>query len=124
MSLKSVSSINNNTHTTENMNSVRTSSISEKNSARKSSIDELNKQNLTNSKNFTRQGTYTTTKSLNPLKTPPFQSREISTVSTATVSSSQSAVSYHGEPAKPPGKLKGSSISDTRKRIANILGRK
>lgn len=122
ISLQSVSNTNNNTQNTENLNSARLSSVGEPVSARKPTIDELNKQNL--SKNLNRQGTYTSSKSLNPLKTPPVQSRELSMVSTATVSSSHSTVSYSGEPAKPQGHLKGGSISDTRRRIANILGRK
>jgi hypothetical protein len=124
ISVKSFNSSNNNTHLTENMNSARLSSVSDQNSARQSATDEQNKQNLTNTKNLNRQGTYTSPKSLNPLKTPPVQSREMSMVSTATVSSSHSSVSYSGKPAKKPGKLKGGSISDTRRRIANILGRK
>ncbi|VDI20378.1 Hypothetical predicted protein [Mytilus galloprovincialis] len=122
MSIKSVSSVNNNTATTENMNSARNTSVSDLNSARRTSNDDLNKQN---NKNLNRQGTYTSSsKSLNPLKTPPVQSREISTMSSATVSSSHSSVSYVGDAAKPQGKMKGGSIADTRKRIANILGRK
>lgn len=122
MSLKSVSTVNNNTSTTENMNSARNTSVSDINSARRTSNDDLNKQN---NKNLNRQGTYTSSsKSLNPLKTPPVQSREISTMSSATVSSSHSSVSYVGDAAKPQGKMKGGSIADTRKRIANILGRK
>ncbi|XP_063410373.1 early endosome antigen 1-like isoform X1 [Mytilus trossulus] len=122
MSLKSVSTVNNNTATTENMNSARNTSVGDLNSARRTSNDDLNKQN---NKNLNRQGTYTSSsKSLNPLKTPPVQSREISTMSSATVSSSHSSVSYVGDAAKPQGKMKGGSIADTRKRIANILGRK
>lgn len=124
ISVKSFNSSNNNTPLTENMNSARLSSVSDQNSARKSISDEQNKQSLTNTNNLNRQGTYTSSKSLNPLKTPPIQSREMSMASTATVSSSHSSVSYSGEPAKKPGKLKGGSISDTRRRIANILGRK
>lgn len=124
ISVKSFNSSNDNTHLTENINSARLSSVSDQNIARKSTTDEQNKQNLTNTKNLNRQGTYTSSKSLNPLKTPPVQSREMSMVSSATVSSSHSSVSYSGEPAKKPGKLKGGSISDTRRRIANILGRK
>ncbi|CAC5368913.1 unnamed protein product [Mytilus coruscus] len=114
MSLKSVSTVNNN-------NNIANTEKHDLNSARRTSNDDLNKQN---NKNLNRQGTYTSTKSLNPLKTPPIQSREISTVSAETVSSSHSSVSYGGDPAKPQGKMKGGSIADTRKRIANILGRK
>lgn len=125
LSLKSVSTLNNNTTATENLNSAR-NSMSDLNSARRPSMEELNKQNSSNSK-LSRQGTYTTTsRNLNPLKTPPKQShpREVSAISTSTVSTAQSSVSYSGELAKPPGKFKGNSIADTRKRIANILGRK